>query len=66
MAFGLPQDGTPQSRAKIAMSMHCLSITDNYWINFSEYQRQWKDINIQTQSLSNALAIYALTEQGPA
>lgn len=58
--LGLSQAVTDKERAQIALSYHCLSLTDVYWVrNFSE-SITFQDINLYENHLENALVDVSL------
>ena len=59
-SIGASQSVTDRERAQIALSYHCLSLTDVYWVKAETESVRFADINLYTHSLSNALVDIAL------
>lgn len=53
-SIGAPQGTTDRDRAKIALSYHCLTLTDIYWVKEENESTSFKDINIYDNHLDNA------------
>jgi hypothetical protein len=54
------QNVTDRERAQIALSYHCLSLLDVFWVKEENETVRFEDINLYTHSLSNALVNIAL------
>ena len=54
------QNVTDRERAQIALSYHCLSLLDVFWVKEENETVRFEDINLYTHSLSNALVDIAL------
>ena len=54
------QSVTDRERAQIALSYHCLSLLDVFWVKEEKENIRFEDINLYTHSLSNALVDIAL------
>ena len=52
--LGKKQAVTDRDRAAIAISYHCLSLTDVYWVKGFRENVSYEDINLYTHSLSDA------------
>lgn len=59
-SIGASQSVTDQERAQIALSYHCLSLLDVFWVKEENETVRFEDINLYTHSLSNALVDIAL------
>ena len=59
-SIGASQSVTDRERAQIALSYHCLSLLDVYWVKTENETVKFEDINLYTHSLSNALVNIAL------
>ena len=59
-ALGLKQAVTDRDRAEIAISYHCLSLTDVYWVREKGEAIRYADVNLYEHSLSNAFVDVAL------
>lgn len=59
-SIGASQSVTDRERAQIALSYHCLSLLDVYWVKTESETVKFADINLYTHSLSNALVDIAL------
>lgn len=59
-SIGAPQSVTDRERAQIALSYHCLSLLDVFWVKEEKETVRFEDINLYTHSLSNALVDIAL------
>lgn len=59
-SIGASQSVTDRERAQIALSYHCLSLLDVFWVKGEKENIRFKDINLYTHSLSNALVDIAL------
>lgn len=58
--LGLSQATTDKERAQIALSYHCLSLTDIYWVRNSSESVVFRDINLYENHLENALVDVSL------
>ena len=56
-SIGASQSVTDRERAQIALSYHCLSLLDVFWVKGEKENIRFEDINLYTHSLSNALGI---------
>ena len=54
------QSVTDRDRAQIALSYHCLSLLDVFWVREKNEIVRFEEINLYTHSLSNALVDIAL------
>ena len=54
-SIGASQSETDRDRAQIALSYHCLSLLDVFWVKEKNERVCFEDINLYTHSLSNAL-----------
>lgn len=59
-SIGVSQARTDRDRAQIALSYHCLSLTDVYWVKEEGEQIRFKDINLYENHLSNAFVDISL------
>lgn len=59
-SIGAFQSVTDRERAQIALSYHCLSLLDVFWVKEENETVRFEDINLYTLSLSNALVDIAL------
>ena len=59
-SIGVSQSVTDRERAQIALSYHCLSLLDVFWVKGEKENIRFEDINLYTHSLSNALVDIAL------
>ena len=59
-SIGASQSVTDRERAQIALSYHCLSLLDVFWVKEENEKVRFEDINLFTHSLSNALVDIAL------
>ena len=59
-SIGASQSVTDRERAQIALSYHCLSLLDVFWVKGEKENIRFEDINLYTHSLSNALVDIAL------
>ena len=59
-SIGASQSVTDRERAQIALSYHCLSLLDVFWVKGEKENIRFEDINLYTLSLSNALVDIAL------
>lgn len=59
-SIGASQSVTDRDRAQIALSYHCLSLLDVFWVKEKDEIVRFKDINLYAHSLSNALVDIAL------
>ena len=59
-SIGASQSVTDRERAQIALSYHCLSLLDVFWVKGEIENIRFEDINLYTHSLSNALVDIAL------
>ena len=59
-SIGVSQSVTDRERAQIALSYHCLSLLDVFWVKEENETVRFEDINLYTHSLSNALVDIAL------
>ncbi len=53
-SIGMAQAVTDRDRAAIALSYHCVSLTDIYWVKRKEENISYETINLYDRSLSNA------------
>lgn len=59
-SIGVPQAATDRDRAQIALSYHCLSLTDIFWVKKSSEQATFDEINLYDNHLSNAFVDISL------
>ena len=59
-SIGVTQSGTDRERAQIALSYHCLCLTDIYWVKKDSESISFKSINLFENHLSNAFMDVAL------
>ncbi len=59
-SIGASQARTDRDRAKIALSYHCLTLTDTYWVRKSGEKISFGEINLYENHLDNALVDLAL------
>ena len=59
-AIGARQPLTDKDRAEIALSYHCLTLTDLYWVKESETDISFADINLYENHLENAFVDISL------
>lgn len=59
-SIGKKQAVTDQDRAEIAISYHCLSLTDIYWVKTDNEPLKFADINLYQHSLSNSFVDVSL------
>ena len=59
-SISVSQSVTDRDRAQIALSYHCLSLLDVFWVKEKNEMVRFEEINLYTYSLSNALVDIAL------
>lgn len=59
-SMGMGQAVTDRERARVALSYHCLSLTDIYWVREAGEQITFAEINLYEHHLSNAFVDVAL------
>ncbi len=59
-SIGASQAVTDRDRAKIALSYHCMSLTDIYWVKEQAESVSFQDINLYDNHLDNAFIDIAL------
>lgn len=59
-SIGVAQATTDRDRAKIALSYHCVSLTDVYWIRKQGENTSFQDINLYDHTLNDALVEISL------
>ena len=59
-SIGASQSVTDRERAQIALSYHCLSLLDVFWVKEENETVRFEDINLYTHSLNNVLVDIAL------
>lgn len=59
-SMGVGQAITDKERAQVALSYHCLSLTDIYWVRETEEDISYAGINLYENHLSNAFVDIAL------
>lgn len=59
-SMGMGQAVTDRERARVALSYHCLSLTDIYWVREAGEQITFAKINLFEHHLSNAFVDVAL------
>lgn len=59
-AMRISQAQDPMTRAKTAIACNALSLQDNYWIKIDGDKRKWKDVDLRTNHLNEALMQIAL------
>ena len=58
--YGLSQNITDASRAKIAITVRCMSLNDCYWLKRENEKITWEDVNLFQNSLENSILEVAL------
>ena len=59
-SIGVSQSTTDKDRAQVALSYHCLSLTDIYWVNESREDVDFTGINLFENHLSSAFVDVSL------
>ena len=59
-SIGAMQGRTDKDRAQIALSYHCLTLTDIYWVKEKDEDISFSDINLYENHLSNAFVDLSL------
>ena len=59
-SIGASQGKTDRERAAVALSYHCLNLTDIYWVKSSEEDIEFPHINLYENHLDNAFVDIAL------
>ena len=59
-SIGATQASTDKERAQVALSYHCLSLTDIYWVKREEEKITFREINLFENHLSNAFVDVSL------
>ena len=59
-SIGAPQGTTDRERAQIALSYHCLSLADIFWVREEGETVTFSELNLYENSLSNAFVDVAL------
>lgn len=59
-SIGVSQAVTDKDRAQIALSYHCLSLTDIYWVKKKQEKITYKEINLYENHLDNAFVDVSL------
>ena len=59
-SLGMGQAVTDRERARVALSYHCLSLTDIYWVREAGEKVTFAEINLYENHLSNAFVDIAL------
>lgn len=59
-SIGVSQAITDKERAQIALSYHCLSLTDIYWVRTIDENIFYRDINLYENHLNNAFVDVSL------
>lgn len=59
-SIGASQATTDRDRAKVALSYHCLTLTDLYWVRQQGEEVQFSGINLYENQLSNAFVDISL------
>ena len=59
-SIGAMQAVTDKDRAMIAISYHCLSLTDVFWVKIDREELEYSQISLYRHSLSNAFADVSL------
>ncbi len=59
-SIGMAQAMTDRDRAKIALSYHCVSLTDVYWVKKSDEDISYEKINLYDNSLNEAVVELSL------
>lgn len=59
-SIGAMQAVTDKDRAMIAISYHCLSLTDVFWVKMNREELEYSQISLYRHSLSNAFADVSL------
>lgn len=58
--FGYSQLQDEFSKSRIAIICRAVSLQDNYWLKLSGDNKEWKDVDLRTNSLSEAVAQISL------
>ena len=59
-SIGMSQAATDRDRAKIALSYHCLSLTDVYWVRISSETISYCELNLYENHLNTAFVDISL------
>ena len=59
-SIGASQGKTDRERAQVALSYHCLSLTDAFWVREAEDRADWAGVNLYDNHLGNAFADISL------
>ena len=59
-SIGASQSATDRDRAQIALSYHCLSLSDIYWVKYKGENLSFSSINLYENHLSNAFVDISL------
>ena len=59
-SIGAPQAATDRERAEIAISYHCLCLTDVFWVRSERENLRFEDISLYRNSLSGAFVDVSL------
>ena len=59
-SIGATQATTDKERAQIALSYHCLSLTDIYWVRLKGEQMTYQEVNLYENHLDNAFVDVSL------
>ena len=59
-SIGASQAGTDKDRAQVALSYHCLTLTDIYWVQRAEESLSFADISLFSRTYDNVFVDLAL------
>ena len=59
-SMGMSQAATDKERAQIALSYHCLTLTDIYWVRTADESISFAQINLYENHLQNAFVDVSL------
>ena len=59
-SIGATQSATDRERAEIALSYHCLCLTDVYWVRSAREKLRFEDVSLYRNSLSGAFVDVSL------
>ncbi|MBU5305793.1 MULTISPECIES: hypothetical protein [Eubacterium] len=58
--LGLTQSQSTEDKARISRLYRCLSLQDSYWVKKEDEKVSWKDVNLFSNSFSNAFVSVSL------
>ncbi len=59
-ALNLSQDDSDTTKSRIAISYHCLSLDDSYWVKKADSETTWEEVNLFHNPSRNALTPVSL------